>query len=146
MKFVFLLLHVLFGVTGTILAAVALHYCFIQNRKRIIQFALFEFISTSFALITGAVYYIFYYQLEKHIILDGKFPVAHSVFMEVKEHSFILFFLLSVYYQLRIRFTHSGNEAAFISESKMVLLCILFLGLLMSAMGILVDMGFRINQ
>ncbi len=136
----------LFGVTGTILAAVAMHYCFIENRKRIIQFATLEFISSSFALIAGGIYYIFYYQSEKSIIINGEFPMAHSMFMEVKEHSFIVFFLLSLYFQFRIHFTETKNDAAFNNESKMVLACILFLGILMSAMGILVDVGFRINQ
>ena len=110
------------------------------------RFILFEFVATSVTLITAAIYYVVYYQTDKHIITEGKLPMAHSVFMEVKEHSFIMFFLLSLYLQFRIRFTDISDSTSFNKENKMILMGIIFLGLLMSAMGIIVNMGFRVNQ
>lgn len=146
MKFIFLLSHIAFGVLSTLLAAVALHYSLIDNFKKTIRFALSEFIASSLATIAAALYYVLYYQTDKKIILDGQLPITHSVFMEVKEHAFILFFLLSIYFQLRIWFTAIDNSTTFKRESRMVLISIVCLGLLMSAMGIIVNMGFRVNQ
>lgn len=146
MKFVFLILHILLGVSGTILATIALHYSIVNNTGKMIRFAFAEFVATSLALLAAALYYIRYYQDDKHIIISGKLPMAHSVFMEVKEHSFILFFLLSLYFQLRIKFTDTTDTISFKKETEMVFICIIFLGLLMSAMGIMVNMGFRVNQ
>ncbi len=145
-KFSFLALHILFGVAGTFLAAIALHFRLLNDGKKVNQFAFYEFLSSMLALVTAGVYYIIFYQPDKAIIINGKFPLAHELFMEVKEHVFIMFFLLSLYLQFRFWFTETEKDISFIKESKTVLILIIFLGVFMSVMGILVNIGFRVNQ
>jgi hypothetical protein len=49
------------------------------------------------AWILGGYWYVTYYGDEKAIILKGPWPLAHSVFMETKEHLFFIPLILGLY-------------------------------------------------
>jgi len=146
MKIVFIVSHVLFGVAGTICAMISLHHLLKSEPAKFKRYASWEFLSTLVAALTGGWYYVYYYQQDKPIILNGAFPLAHHLFMEVKEHLFIALFLISLFLQIRIRFTTIASDIGFQKESKEVLYSLIVLGLSMSVMGVFVSMGFRVNQ
>ena len=145
-KFSFLAAHLFFGVGGNLFAIASLHFLLLGKQVKMVRFSFFEFLCSLLTVVSGACYYIFYYQPDKIKIITGKFPAAHNVFMEVKEHAFIMFFLISIYLQFRIFFTVNLESPNFKAESKMVLISIILLGLLMSVTGFMVNTGFRINQ
>jgi hypothetical protein len=111
-----------------------------------VNYSLAEFFTSCFSFITASIYYVYFYQTDKHIIVEGNFPLAHTLFMEVKEHTFILFILLSLYLQLRIRLSNSNVQIEFNKEVKVILISLIMLGVFISMMGIIVNIGFRINQ
>jgi hypothetical protein len=126
---------------------ISLHYLFKSSGRKFTKYAVLEFVFTLLTTFTGGIHYVDGYQQDKKIILNGSFPLAHSLFMEVKEHLFIALLLISLFLQVRIHFTHfSFNDPAFQQESKTILVSIIALGLIMSLLGIIVNMGFRINQ
>jgi hypothetical protein len=132
--------------TGTVYAILSLHYLINSEQNKFKKHATLECICTLIAAFAGGWHYVNYYQQDKAIILSGAFPMAHSLFMEVKEHLFIVLILISLFLQVRIRFTHVEFNAEFQKESKGILYSIVILGLAMSALGIIVNMGFRVNQ
>ncbi len=111
-----------------------------------VNYSLAEFLASGVSFITAAFYYVIFYQADKHIIVEGNFPLAHTLFMEVKEHTFILFILLSLYLQLRIRISNINMQTEFNKEVKVILVSLIMLGIFISLMGIIVNIGFRINQ
>jgi hypothetical protein len=111
-----------------------------------VNYSLAEFFASFISFITASLYYVLFYQADKYIIVEGYFPFAHSLFMEVKEHTFIIFILLSLYLQLRIRFSNKHLQIDFLKEIRVILVSLIILGIFISMMGIVVNMGFRINQ
>ena len=146
MKFVILFLHVCLGMAGTFFSALALHHLKLNNNAALLRWMRFEFFSSVLCTFFAALYYLQYYQPDKHILTNGKFPMAHFFMMEVKEHSFIFFILLSLYFQLRLFFSGFRQEEQFVKESEVVIWCLIILSSLMSLMGLVVNFGFRINQ
>src|SRR3989344_5087625 len=47
--------------------------------------------------ITGGYWYVVYYAADKAIILKGAWPIAHTFFMEAKEHAFFITLILSMF-------------------------------------------------
>jgi hypothetical protein len=111
-----------------------------------VNYSLAEFFASFISFITASLYYVLFYQADKHIIVEGYFPFAHLLFMEVKEHTFIIFILLSLYLQLQIRFSNKQLQIEFLKEIRVILVSLIILGVFISMMGILVNIGFRINQ
>ena len=124
---------------------ISLRYVYDSKWEKFKRFSLLEFIATIMSMFGGGWYYVNDYQKDKHLILNGKFPMAHLLFMEVKEHLFITFFLISLFLQLRIYFTQVSYDKLFQKETKVVLYSMVFLGLMMAIMGLFVSMGFRVN-
>jgi len=100
---VILLAHAAFGVTGCLAAL----WVFVEalnaqsgNAARIRAAALMTALSMAAAWICGGYWYVHFYPAEKAVILMGPWPFAHNLFMETKEHLFlitgILAFLLPV--------------------------------------------------
>jgi hypothetical protein len=146
-KILLIVSHVLLGVLGTVCAMLSLHHLIRSSTKKFVRYAVLEFVFTLSTTFTGGLHYENGYQEDKKIILNGSFPLAHSLFMEVKEHLFITLLLISLFLQVRIHFTRFNfNDRGFQREGKTILVSIIILGLLMSLLGVVVNMGFRINQ
>ena len=62
-------------------------------------------------------WYVVYYGPEKAIIKAGPWPFAHSIFMEVKEHVFLMLLLLATYLPI----VASGDIATNKSARKVLL-------------------------
>ena len=103
MSDVLLFAHAAFGVTGCMAAL----WVFVEvlntgpaNSGRIQTAALGAAVCMAAGWICGGYWYLHFYPLEKALILSGPWPLAHSLFMEIKEHLFfvtaILAFLLPI--------------------------------------------------
>jgi ABC-type uncharacterized transport system YnjBCD permease subunit len=145
-KFGILFLHVFFGMLSTVFASISLHYNSKNDSIKILNYSLMEFFASLITFISASIYYVYFYQADKHIVVNGKFPIAHTLFMEVKEHTFILYILLSLYLQMRLRFSYEQVQKNFNKEIKVVLVSLVMLGIFISILGIAVNIGFRINQ
>ncbi len=95
-----LLAHATFGVLGTLSAV----WVFVetlnareQNAWRIRRAALAVAIYMVLAWIFGGYWYLHYYPVERAMILKGSWPFAHTLFMETKEHLFLMTLILSLY-------------------------------------------------
>ena len=115
-----LLAHAMFGVLGTVLAV----WVFVetlnaqeQNAQRIRMATLAVAICMCAAWILGGYWYLHFYPAEKAIILKGPWPFAHNLFMETKEHLFLMTLILSFYLPIAARDQLHANTAA----RKMVL-------------------------
>lgn len=49
------------------------------------------------ACLLGGDWYLHFYPADKALILHGPWPFAHNLFMETKEHLFLLVMILSLY-------------------------------------------------
>src|ERR1700722_20044024 len=97
---VILLAHATFGVLGTLFAV----WVFVEalnasegNTGRTRRVALSVAVCMFAAWILGGYWYIHFYPEDKAAILKGPWPLAHSIFMETKEHLFFLTLILSLY-------------------------------------------------
>ena len=95
-----LMAHVLFGVaciitTVWIFAEVLNASETNQARIRKMSWAAAVFMWIAFGV--AGYWYVFFYKVDKAIILKGPWPFAHSFFMETKEHLVILLLLLVTY-------------------------------------------------
>ncbi len=110
-----LMAHVLFGVLCIITAV----WIFVDvlnvseanlARIRIMSFAAALFMWLAF--LTAGYWYVVYYQADKAIIVKGPFPVAHSFFMETKEHLVITLLMLATYLPIVAANNLSANQDA----------------------------------
>jgi hypothetical protein len=69
------------------------------------------------AYIVGGYWYVVYYGPDKAIIKSGPWPFAHNIFMEVKEHVFLMLLLLGTYLPI----VANGNISASKSARKILL-------------------------
>lgn len=102
-----------------------------------------EFVLTLVSFLAGGLYYVLYYQDEKEIILNGPTPLAHSFFMEVKEHVFFILLLLSLYLFVITRRLHATIGDQKIQLIKMTLIAIFALGFFMIGFGEFIDAGVK---
>ncbi len=84
--------HVVAGILG--IAAFYVVWLHLFREKRSMGFLKFTSISGVIFLVlswlTGGYYYAMYYgKAVRNIVKDGKYPWAHTVFMESKEHLFL---------------------------------------------------------
>src|ERR1700677_128472 len=115
-----LLAHATVGVLGTLSAL----WVFVealnareQNVERIRRIALAGAFFMCAALILGGYWYLHFYPAERALILKGPWPFAHNLFMETKEHLFLMTLILSLYLPIAARDRLYSNAAA----RKMVL-------------------------
>ena len=141
-----LLAHAMFGVLGTVLALwvfVETLHAQEQNAQRIQGAALAVAICMSAAWILGGYWYLHFYPVEKALILKGPWPFAHNVFMETKEHLFLMTLILSFYLPIAARDRLHANTAA----RKMVLcvaMLIVLTGLSIEGAGAIIDHGVKV--
>jgi len=141
-----LLGHAAFGVTGCLAAL----WVFVEalnakpgNAVRIRAAALMTAVSMAAAWICGGYWYVHFYPAEKVLILDGPWPFAHSLFMEVKEHLFfitaILAFLLPVITRDKLHASAAARKVA-LSVAALILIT----GLALEGAGAVIEHGAKV--
>ena len=93
------MVHVLFGVLGIILAVALLVYVLNASEKnipRIRSLSLWTAVSMILSYVIGGWWYVTYYAGERDIIRAGAWKWAHTFFMEFKEHFFFALLFLSI--------------------------------------------------
>jgi hypothetical protein len=141
-----LLAHATFGVLGTVSAV----WVFVealnareQNLQRIRTAALAVAIFMAAAWMFGGYWYLHFYPMEKLMILQGPWPFAHNLFMETKEHLFLMTLILSFYLPIAARDRLASSAAA----RKMVLsvaALIALSGLAIEGSGAVIDHGVKV--
>jgi uncharacterized membrane protein len=94
-----IMVHVLFGVLGIILAVALLAYALNANEKnipRIKSLSLYTALSMILSYLIGGWWYVVYYASERDVIRAGAWKWAHTFFMEFKEHFFFALLFLSI--------------------------------------------------
>lgn len=144
---VILLAHATFGVLGTISAVWVLVETLSareQNLQRIRAAALAVAIFMVAAWILGGYWYLHFYPVERAMILHGPWPFAHNVFMETKEHLFLMTLILSFYLPIAARDKLASSAAA-----RRMTLCVAALialsGLALEGAGAVIDHGVKVG-
>jgi hypothetical protein len=144
---VILLAHAAFGVLATLSAV----WVFVealnardQNLQRIRAAALAVAIFMVAAWIFGGYWYLHFYPAEKAMVLRGPWPFAHNVFMETKEHLFLMTLILSFYLPIAARDKLASNAAAR-SMVLSVAALIALSGLALEGAGAVIDHGVKVE-
>jgi hypothetical protein len=142
-----LLAHATLGVLGTLAAL----WVFVEtlnageeNASRIRAAALGVTVCTVAAWIVGGYWYLHFYPMERALILAGPWPLAHSVFMETKEHLFLVTLILSLYLPIAA----ADNLHANASARRMVLsvaMLIVLTGMVLEGFGAIIDHGVKVS-
>ena len=143
---VILLAHAGFGVTGCLAAL----WVFIEalsaqpgNAARIRAAALVTALSMAAAWICGGYWCVHFYPAEKALILTGPWPFAHNLFMETKEHLFLITGMLAFLLPVVAREKLDSNAAA----RKLVLsvaALIVITGLAVEGAGAVIEHGAKV--
>ena len=97
--------HVVFGmlaVTAAVWTAVEVINISEANRKRARLTSLLVTLFSWMTFILGGYEYVKHYEADKEVIKASAWPWAQNVIMEVKEHSFLLLLLLSIYLPITV--------------------------------------------
>jgi hypothetical protein len=143
---ILLLAHATFGVLGTVSAV----WVFVEtlnaqerNARRTRTAAWCVTIFMTAAWIVAGYWYLHFYPAERAIILKGPWPFAHSIFMETKEHLFLMTLILAFYLPVVVREKLHANPAA----RKMTLcvaMMIVITGLAIEGAGAVIDHGVKV--
>jgi hypothetical protein len=142
-----LLTHATFGVLGTLSAV----WVFVealnareQNLQRIRTAALAGAIFMVAAWIFGGYRYLQFYPVERAMILRGPWPFAHNVFMETKEHLFLMTLILSFYLPIA-----AWDKLASSAAARRMTLCVAALialsGLALEGSGAVIEHGVKVE-
>lgn len=138
-----LMVHVLFGILGILLAVALIVYVLNVNEKNIPTvrgLSLGLAFCMVFSYFIGGWWYVVYYAQDKAIILDGPWKWAHSFFMEWKEHFFFSLLVLSILLPV---ITYRNN--LLIPENRrftlIVTSVIVLIGLAMEGAGAVISRG-----
>jgi len=143
---VILLAHATFGVLGTVAAV----WVFVEalnareqnaQRTRVAAWAVALFLSGAWIL--GGYWYLRFYPAERALILNGPWPFAHSVFMETKEHLFLMTLILAFYLPIVVREQLQANPAAR-KMAMCVAMLIVITGLAIEGAGAVIDHGVKV--
>src|SRR5271156_446607 len=111
------------------------------GRIRAIAFAVAAFMFA--ALVLGGYWYLHFYPVERAVILKGPWPFAHNLFMETKEHLFLMTLILSFYLPIAARDQLPSSAAA-----RRMVLCVAALialsGLTVEGFGAVIDHGVKV--
>jgi hypothetical protein len=88
-----------------------------SSRERVKRISILCAVLIWLTYIVGGYWYVVHYGPEKAIIKAGPWPFAHGIFMEVKEHVFLMLLLLATYLPIAA----SGNITANKGARKVVL-------------------------
>lgn len=143
---VILLAHAGCGVAGC-LAAI---WVFVEalnatpgNAVRLRRVALAVAVCMSAAWICGGYWYVHFYAPEKALILHGPWPLAHSFFMETKEHLFFVTAILALLLPIATREKlYSNLPARKLALSVAALVAIA--GLAVEGAGAVIDHGVKV--
>lgn len=145
-----LISHIFFGLLGVILFYAVLMNIVKQIDLQKIKFlrrsALFGFLSFTLSWLTGGYYYFLYYGAAvKPTILAGKYPWAHSIIMEAKEHIFLFLPFAALVITLLFYFFGDKIEQNQNIKKSVILLSvvIVIIGTLMALMGIIISGAVR---
>lgn len=147
MNEVILMAHVLFGVgclLTTLWVLVDTLNASPKNLARIHWLSKLAAACMWVAFAIGGYWYVVFYQVDKAIILQGPWPLAHKFFMETKEHLVILLLLLATYLPIAA----AGNLVANRDARRVVLaVAALIVGLALTAEGdgAIIAMGVKMG-
>jgi len=142
-----LMTHVLFGVA----CLVTTLWVFVEvlniseaNQDRVRKMSRAAAIFMWLAFLIAGYWYVFFYKVDKAIILKGPWPFAHSFFMETKEHLVILLLLLVTYLPVAVSNNLSANK-----DARRVVLwvagLVVLLALMMEGEGAMIAMGVKVG-
>jgi hypothetical protein len=141
-----LMAHVLFGVACLISAVwifVDVLHASESNQARIRKMSWAAAIAMWLAFCIAGYWYVFFYKVDRTIILKGPWPFAHSFFMETKEHLVIMLLLLATYLPIP-----ASNNLVANKDARRIVLCvagmIALLALAMEAEGAFIAMGVKV--
>ncbi len=141
-----LMMHPAVGVLG-ILAAV---WVFVevlsagpgnQSRIRIASLAVTVFIWAAY--VAGGYWYVKYYAADKALIKAGPWPFAHGIFMETKEHVFLLLLMIATFLPITAFAYASGRQGAR-NVVLWVSAFVVLVGLAMEGAGAFISMGVKV--
>lgn len=96
------------------------------------------------AFLIAGYWYVTFYPVDKAIILKGRWPFAHSFFMETKEHLVILLLLLTNYLPIV-----AANRLAANPDARKLMLwtaaLVALLALAMEGEGAVIAMGVKVS-
>ncbi|TET90085.1 MAG: hypothetical protein E3J35_07630 [Methanomassiliicoccales archaeon] len=141
-------IHVALGELG----AIAFLWVFVElldptpaRRKRAQIVALVGTALLISSWVVGGFYYVTYYGTNvKPVIKSGPQPWAHNVFMEVKEHVFLLLPFLAVVLNFLL-FGVDPTKRRNKSSMLILSLAVFGLGMLMALLGFLISSGYRVG-
>lgn len=145
----FLIIHVLAGVIGVFLfGVVALELLKNKSSLRLLRwFSFFGFLSFAGVLwFSAGYYYVLYYgKAVKPIIKASKYPWAHTVIMEAKEHIFLFLpFAALVITLIFYLFGNNLEQNPKIKKTVFVLTAIVvIIGVAVALMGIIISGAVR---
>jgi hypothetical protein len=143
---VILLAHAAFGVTGCMAALWVLVEALNArpaNAIRVRRGSVVAAVCMTAAWICGGYWYIHFYPVEKALILNGPWPLAHNLFMETKEHLFFITVILAFLLPITTREKLYANSAA----RKLVLSVaglIAITGMALEGAGAVIDHGVKV--
>ena len=146
MRNLILLVHAASGVTGALAAlwvfVEALHAS-PESERRIRAAATVAAIAMAAAWVCGGYWYVHFYPADKALILQGPWPFAHNVFMEIKEHLFfitgILAFLLPIVCREKLSLNRDARKLV-LAVSGLVVIT----GLAVEGAGAVINQGTRV--
>ena len=141
-----LIAHVVLGLA----ALASVHFAYMQLLRTLPPYRLIFWTAWSGVIlffaswVTGAYYYVAYYGgAVKPRIVNGDAPWAHTVFMEAKEHVFILIPFLTLVFALTVGALRATGNQELKRAASWVAALILVLGTFVAASGILISGGVR---
>lgn len=141
-----LMMHPAVGVLG-ILAAV---WVFVevlnagpgnQSRVRIASLAVTLFIWAAYVI--GGYWYVNYYYADKALIKAGPWPFAHGIFMETKEHVFLLLLMIATFLPITA-FAYANGRQGARNVVLWVSAFVVLVGLAMEGAGAFISMGVKV--
>ena len=141
-----LMAHVLFGmacIITTVWIFVDVLHASETNQARIRRMGWAAAVFMWLAFCIAGYWYVFFYKVDKAVILKGPWPFAHSFFMETKEHLVIMLLLLVTYLPVAT----SNNLVANKDARRVVLWAaglIALIALMMEGEGAIIAMGVKV--
>lgn len=141
-------LHVILGLVGVI-ASFWTTFLLLRNelsRCTLTAVSLVAFVSYILSWFTGGWYYWKHYgTVVKPVIMSGKYPWAHSIFTEAKEHTFLFlpFVALMLTVLLWFGFDSVSSDQNLKRKTMFLSLTITIVGTIVALSGVLITGGAR---